>query len=470
MDGKRSWKKTEETEIDLMDLLYQLCTKWKQIVAFAFVFMVLAGAAGYVRIQKNVGKSDDVMQEETSMTPEEQQTVNDAVHLAEETARLEEYVENSILMQVDPMEKNRVMLLYSVEGTSGRPVTKIVESYLNYLSNGGVAQALKKAGSKSFRVDSRYLTETITAWQKTDNTFILTSGPGRELSGDAGQTVLYIETIGTNETMAKQLAEGIRKALQEHSKVISQTCGKHTLTLLESVAGVVIDSSLFTQQHDKRELLKTYRTNLNAAKESMNTVQKAVFEKTAGKQADTEKSMGMETASGRFPVKYLLIGCAAGVFIYCLCFTARYLVLDTVKSTAEFRSYYHLPLYGTISMKQKKKSRHVDGQEQILSRIRLACRKHGIQKLCLAADFMPSQPERLCLEQMAQQLQEQGIASVTLEDIGKNADVWDIAADMGTVLIVCRIGSSTHQMIDREMEVYLENGITVLGAAIVEGV
>lgn len=470
MNGKRSWKKTDEAEIDLMDLLHQLCMQWKKIALCAFVVMILAGVAGYFKIQRSVKEARAVTMEEADLTPEEKQAVEDALYLAKEVGGLEEYLEYSILMQMDPLEKNRVVSLYSIEDAPVRSVMKIAESYLNYINNGGAAQDLKKTDSKTYGMDSRYLSEVITAWQKTDGTYKMLIGQGSEFGEESDEMVLYVETSGTDKTMARRLADGIHKVLKEYSGDVSRVCGKHALILLGSEEGAVIDSGLFTQQHDKRELLKTYRGNLKTMQESLNTVQKAAFAEMGGKQTDTGEETESESKPSGFSVKYLLLGCFAGIFIYCLVFVLRYLLSDTVKSTAEFCSCYQLPFYGVVSVKQASKNRNTGEPERILSRIRLACKKYDIQKICLAAAFVPAQPERLCMEQIAKQLQEQGIEAVLVENAGKNTDAWDVAAEVGNVLLLCETGVTTHQLIDQEMEFYQENGVTVLGAAILEGI
>lgn len=478
MNEKRSWKKTEEAEIDLTDLLQKLGKRWKQIVVCALVFTVLAGAAGVVRTRNTqTGEADPAVKEETELTEEEQQAVTEALRLAKETKGLETYMERSVLMQADPFEKSRVVSLYSVEHASGRDMIKITECYLNYLNNGGAAQALQKTGGKNAGLSGRYLSEVITAWQKTDNTYKMMTDAK---SGNGPETaVFYVETVGKDKTMAQQMAEGIREALKDYQTDAVRTCGKHTLTRLSCITGTVTDNGLFTQQHERMELLKTYRTSLKAAEDALNTDQKEVYLKTAGRQKDPEENGQPQMTGGGFSVRYLIFGCIAGIFIYCAVFVIRYLLLDTIKSEAEFCACYRMPCYGmlagpaagssTPSARARRENEDAREQERIVNRIRLACQKRGIQKICLAADFVPAQQERLCLEHLAQRLQEWEIAALPLDDAGRNAAVWDTAAETGTVLLVCKTGCSTHRMVEREMEFYLENGITVLGAALLEG-
>ena len=46
MESQYSWKRTEDTEIDLTDLLYRLCVQWKRIAVCALAFALVFGGAG----------------------------------------------------------------------------------------------------------------------------------------------------------------------------------------------------------------------------------------------------------------------------------------------------------------------------------------------------------------------------------------------------------------------------------------
>ena len=65
---------------------------------------------------------------------------------------------------------------------------------------------------------------------------------------------------------------------------------------------------------------------------------------------------------------------------------------------------------------------------------------------------------------MAEQLQAWGIQTLIAENASGDTALWDTLAETGNVLLVCRIGTTTHRMIDDEMSFYQENGIAVIGA------
>ena len=115
MDGQYSWKRTEDIEIDFMNLLHRFLGQWKQILACALVFAVAGAGFGYVKNRSSTGVSEAVTAEETELTETELQNVKDAAALEAEIRGLEEYMGNSILMQIDPYNKHMVILLYSID-------------------------------------------------------------------------------------------------------------------------------------------------------------------------------------------------------------------------------------------------------------------------------------------------------------------------------------------------------------------
>ena len=105
---------------------------------------------------------------------------------------------------------------------------------------------------------------------------------------------------------------------------------------------------------------------------------------------------------------------------------------------------------------------------QMMNRVRLACQKQEASMICLATDFSLNEQEKECLDSVSKQLKEWGINTVLGENISGNISVWDKLTEAGIVLMVYKIGTTTHQMIDEEMNFYLENDIAVIGAVALE--
>lgn len=471
MDERNSWKKTQDKEIDLADLARRLCMRWKQAVLCAVAAVLIAGAYAYVK-NRDYKAADSAGMEESELVQEEEQDVEKALLLLEETEELEQYLNQSVLMRVNPYRRNRTMLLYSISGASNRTQAKIAEHYLSFLSCGGVTSALKEADSKTWNMESRYLEELILVWQKSDSTYrMITDSMENEIPAE---TLFYVEITGEDARMAEKLAEAVQSALKIHFQEVKETCGRHELSLISCEESVKMDASLQAQQSDRKKLLETTKADLKSVTDSFDEQQKHAFEmKEAGNYEAGEKE-GQKVSGISF--KYVLLGFFAGLCVYGGIYICWYLFSDTVKSGREFRACYAVPFYGSVafgkkSRRDRQKQHGPDGREgeQALNRIRFSCKRKNTGRVCLAAGFQPDSREREWLEGIARQLREQGTDTVIAEDIHADSSLWDVIADAQTAVMVEKTGIVTHSQIEKQMEFYLENEIAVLGAVILEG-
>lgn len=512
MNNDHSWYRTQEVEIDLLDLLRRLRIQWRKILICGLVAAVFAGGCSFLYSRNRLPETaaplmqEDAAQTETAavkvpLTKEEQkQGVEQAKQLQAEIDGLEGYLEDSILMQVDPFHKESRNLLFAIEGTQNWKAQKIAESYLNFLAY-GAAGAVKKADHSMEYIDNSYLSELITAIQKTNSTYNAENS-GQTLSG----ILLQVGVTGQDAKMAERLASDIQNVLQDHHIEVKNTCGSHTLTLLDDTAGERVDYTLLTQQREKRALLTTVRTSLKTLVDGFDEEQKALYkirsdEKDEEEQQPEMEEQGQELSAGQrkteeqgqelsagqaetdiqqgsISIIAILFGFLGGMLIYCAGYACWYMLRDTIRSEGEFKDHYTIPFYGSIpvykentitSSAQKKK--YQQRQTQLLSRIRLSCRKEGISRICLAVDALSETERQDALDTISLQLQELGIDAKLAENISGNPELWnsDLLVQAEAVILVCGLGSTTYRSVDDTMEFCVENGIAVLGAAALDG-
>lgn len=483
MIKNNDWKKTDEIEINLADLLRRLFMQWKQVLLCALAFALIAGVYGYLKNKASAAVLNDVA-EEVELTEEEQQSVMSAVELRAAARKAEEYLDGSLLMKTDPYHKNKVSLLYSIERAKRQNVQKITESYISYIVNGGAADALKKSDNKNWDIDQSYLSEVITAYQKTYGLpyqVVADSETDRDILTEA---LFYVDLTGVDAKMAEKLASDMQSVLKKHYAKVKDKAGSHKLTLLGMEKNIVFDSGLLAQQNEKNTQLATNLVNLKAMTDAFNDVQMAMYKKAAAikdeEEIDTDSKEDLaenlkETeGAGSLGIKYIVLGLFGGIFVYCGIFACWYLFQDTVKSEEEMKDLYTFPFYGGISVKNRTgnvkrkmlKTPDAYGQTDtwLANRIRFACKKQGITKLCAAADFSFNIREKECLENIAKQLESFEIHTVIAENASEDTALWDTLMETGNVLMVCRIDTTTHRMIDDAMRFYGQNGICVIGA------
>lgn len=461
MNQECSWKRTQEAETDLLDLFGSLRTQWKKILACGLVSAVLAGGGSFFYSRSHPLRVSDAAWEEAaaqttaeeSKAPltKEQQEQNGAraAQLQENIKRLETYLENSVLMQVDPFHKDSRNLLFAIEDAQSHRVQKIMESYLGFLTY-GAADAVKKSDASMKQIESSYLAELITPAQKAGSSY-----QSEEHAQTLSAVVLQVTVTGSDAGMAERLAADLQNVLQEYSQKVKKDCGSHKLTLLEQTAGERVDSTLLTQQREKQTLLATDRASLKTLMESGTAVSQNQAE-PSGQQPDAAKEPQDAAAKGSVSAVAVCFGFLGGTLLYCAVYACWYMLQDVVHSDREFRHHYAIPFYGSLR------------QAQTSGRIRLLCSRQGITQLCMAVDTSFVKKEQEALELWIRQLQEESIQVHLAENLSANPDLWDsgLLTQAQAVLLVCGLGATSCHTVDDTMQFCLENDIPVLGAAV----
>ncbi len=467
MDKQYPWKRAEEIEIDLADIMRKLCGRWKRIALCALACALLFGGYGWIR-----GKADlkaaqsaaagELLSKEDgdALTETEKQAVADAVQLEHELGGLEMYLDNSVLMQIDAYHKNRTVMLYGIHHAKRQELAAITESYLSFLLHGGAADALKKSGSR-WNMDKSCLAELIYAYQKTYSSPYQLAVENLADERQTAESLFYVEITGKNAVQTAQLAQDVQDVLEEYFSAVSKTAGNHQIALISEMESVTADTSLQAQQHEKKALLSSNRASLRAMTDAFNEKQMAAYMEAAGVK-DSRKGQENEEIrqAPALNAKYILLGLLGGIFVYCTVFSCGYLFRDTVKSSEEMKRMYTFPVYGSVYLKNET------GRAQVLNRIRLACKNQGIKKLCAASEFAFEEQERECMKSIAKQLKDWGIDIVISENASADTAMWDMIADTGNVLLLCKIDVTTHRMIDEAMSFYMENAIAVAGVVV----
>lgn len=474
MNRNCSWKKSQELEIDLTEMIKGFCRQWRLILLCALAAAVLAGGYGFFRnksIQNGLEMSEP---KEDSLDWEEQNMAEEAAELAVQVNEMHEYLNESILMQVNPYQCSYAVSLYSIDGVTGLNQTKVVENYLNFLTNGGVIDALKQYNKKTWGMESRFLGELISAWYKTGGTNQSDINSGAD--GLTAAPVLYVQVTGKDSRMVRCLAEDIQAVLKDYSVSVKKTCGRHKLELVSHEESVKTDRNLQALQNEKKSAFKTDTANLKAITDAFSREQWNVYEKISGVQKQKDEITVADHTNEEVSYKFVLLGFIGGAFVFFVIYAGWYVLHDTIKSPGEFRSYYTIPLYGSIlfhdSRKKKKgqKDIHAKEAEKVLNRLKIVCANKEISKISLSADFILDSQEQKCVQGMAEQIRAWGIEASVIENIREDSAGWSTAAESGTILMLCRTGTTTRRIIDEEMEVCLENGIKVIGAVIMENI
>lgn len=477
MNDIKPWRRKEETEINLIASFKPLIRQWKQMLLCAVILACLLCAYKFQQDSIPMQEIENTTpgEESIKMTDDQQRQVNTAVILRKKVETAQTYLNESILMQLDPSHVCQATLLYSIDDANKDKKQKIIQSYMSFVNDGAALEALVKADSQ-WANQQEYLVELFSATLADSNPqWILTEQDIQE------PTLFYVKISAENSSMAEKIIATLQEAIDDYHTSVNKIAGHHSLNLLSNQQMVKADRDIREKQQNSITQLSTNQMNLNNLITGFDENQKNAYEQMFSKKTEQNTSKNFENAKvkSNINVKWLLLGFVGGIFVYCLVFVCWYLLRDTVKNTDELRENYVFPVYGGIHLYKGKKGNgedlsivQKDGFErekaQMLNRIRLSCQQQEITEICLATDFSLSEQEKEFMAVVSKQLSEWKIKTVLVENITGNISMWDAMTSIGKLLLVCRINKTTHRMIDEEMAFFNENHLEVLGAVTLE--
>jgi len=143
MDNKKIGK--FDIDIEIKDLLWELVRGWRLIVVLALVCGIGLAAVQY---RSDASKTEITSVKKTqeelekAMGEQDLDEVTAAVALKRQADELSAYMENSILMRLNPYEENVVFLQYYVEADNEKVATDANDAYVTYIGQGALETEL----------------------------------------------------------------------------------------------------------------------------------------------------------------------------------------------------------------------------------------------------------------------------------------------------------------------------------------
>lgn len=377
--------------IDICHMLRCIAKKWWEILIAMIVCAVLLGGLSYYKNAKGLAAAaESAAAEEDGQT----ETVSQILMTSEEEI-LEQsglsrkaaeevlyytnkyyynkmqyehqstYIEDSILMQLDPNKVWTVTLYYDLslsgnEGPGQSTDCTLAAAYLSRISSEEVYEEI--AGELGEGVQSGYLAEIITG--SSLDTFLdredVTVLSGKE---DFKIVIRYTDREGC-EKIARIVKEKIEASIPE----ITGEMGAHTIKLVGESREQRADAELLNEQKNAIAALANLsdnvinaRTNIEASEESVfyelleyyeaRDAEKAVVLQQAGSgdgEADDagENQEKNETKmKPRVSKKYVALGLFLGIFLAAAYEACRYFFSHTLKQKKELEEGYGLTVY-----------------------------------------------------------------------------------------------------------------------------
>ena len=481
-------------EIDLLDMIADVLSHWRGLIVALILGAVLLGGVSYMRsfrTVQNVQQQETVEQEEATVQEQLEQSLDDKSLATVLTVLDDEkeydlkktYSENSIYMQLNPLQTVQTELIYQVQTTDVNMHGQLGVLYTSLLNNVGLYDWV----AQQTGTEARYVGELISAETMSNLTL-----PSKEMT--LGTNYVKVSILQSDAKACQKLTDAVKAYISEEQRQLSNELGQHALVLVSETTGVVMNKNILNNQVICRNEIASLQSTIAAAKADFTEEQKKYYElltweeaKQAEQPAQPEQNVTAEEDPVPTPAvskKYVLLGAVLFAFVYALVICMAYIFNTKLRETDELQHIYGIPQIGLVVRDTGRKvfldkwvdSLHHYGKrkftaeqsmELAFAAIKIAAGKNGLNNICLMGCNMSTGADKVC-ESLKAALEKEQIGVSILDNVLYDAEAMEKMDDMQGAVLVEKAGSTLYNEVTSELELLKRQDIRVLGGIIVE--
>lgn len=357
-----------ETEIDLIDLMFFFLRQWKTFLLAVLLGLILG--AGIYMLKKpadTVGLSSAEMMEITAeeIDPAVLQKMEQAARYRQLYDQQLEYEQNSIIMQMDAGEVYTGGLEYYLSADDNN-TWKLSELYQNLLNDSKLFEDI--CAGLPFGMKEQYLREILSCTaEQMDNSL---SGIGYEDLGLAirnnNAVVLTYNVSYTDESGCSKILGIVKNYINEMDQKFHEKYGDYEFENIGEFTSVATNQDYWDRQKSCIDTVNSYLNNILTLEKEFSgdnlNYYKAVYlkeEMADGQEAEPLAGNETEETSDNL-FKWLLIG----VLLLCVCwggyYLMKYLMDHRVKTSDELQTGYGLQILGRLRV-EGRQQRGING-------------------------------------------------------------------------------------------------------------
>lgn len=225
----------DNTIIDVKDLLWRIFSSWKCLLIFVLVLSICITTVFYLkdlRDYNNQVKAQEVLNKElsdeekedllSSLTDADRKKIESLLSASKTIDRLQSYMNNSLLMKLDPFNMDVAEFDYMISADSGNvtgTAGAIIDTYSRYVRSDAFLKAIQEAFSE--KGDLHSINEMV-------------QFNSSNLYDSMTEVVFCVRIILPNNDVKDTVLEAVQSELQEAYDSVSKGVGKHKLKLLKT--------------------------------------------------------------------------------------------------------------------------------------------------------------------------------------------------------------------------------------------
>ena len=439
--------------------------------------------------------------------------------------RYEEYFEESVLMNLDPNAVPQAVLVYSVDAKDQTEAENITALYIQMLKSGKLAEHLseldgsmtKAAASELISVSGSYDTGSTMVFQDTFASAYGTAHTATTSDSDPAVSFTVILRNRTEEAVVP-MADAADEYIGRLSKDNAFSGKSHTCKLAARSEGVVMDAELMEKQKVLTDAVYAYSNITNYAATSRDKLKgsglayynvlkelekefaapdpRKTADDATGSSAEatgssaetagnTAGTASVSTAKPSINKKYIIIGFVAGAFVYAGVLLLIYLLDSRIHYTDDLNVLYGLSRIGSIPDEKKwNRSAYTRWLRKIRDRgnrffardkaVELSCTgirtlagKKELSSVCVIGCSMEGQTGEVA-SSIVNSVSGSGLKAEAIADILYDADAYNKFCSYQGVVLLEKAGETMYEEIMNELRKITDQGLTLLGAVVVE--
>lgn len=487
----------DDTEINLLDLMFYLLKRWRGLLLAVVLGAVLGFGIYLVKDHRQKTEQADRATaaeniDETEEFDESTYDISDDVEANMELAyqycqmyrKQLEYNQKSIIMQLDPNAVYMGELKYYL--SAGADTGLVSALYQNILSDKDLLTELQQVSGLDCEVP--YMKELISSDISRENDSsvninnLLSDITDSMASVTKNAFVIY-QVISTNEDSCERMIQVLREKVQQLNEECADNYENFRAIEVNDAVRKVTDNSYLNLQKNNVDQLNTYLTNVQKLENALTDSEKEYYckkylarEYTNENEDQTSITLTVEIEPVS-KVKWIFIGAFLGILFWG-CFEFLKYVLDgTIKTGNEAHTLTHLPIIGRhedLSAEKNKIDRIIgrlqrkvigvgDSLDYIVSVVMAVKGAEMHCSLCVPRE--PAETRRI-----TKILAEKCKNLCKVEYCSNDLLSMETTKVSGKEIIVVSTGKTKRSELERELEICYLQHIEILGLIIVENI
>ena len=482
-------------EIDLLDMIADVLSHWRGLIVALVLGAVLLGGLSYTRsfrtiqiaqqqepvVQDEVTVQAQLSRLEQSLDDKSRAMVLTVVDDEKEYDLKKTYSENSVYMQLNPLQTVQTELIYQVQTADGSLDGQLGAIYTSLLNNVGLYDWV----AHQTEIEAGYVGELISA--ETVSSLTIQWQQAMSL----GTNCVKVSILQSDTEACQKLAEAVKTYISEEQKQLNNELGQHALVLVSETTGFVMNKDLMDEQIKCRNEMASLQSTIATAKVGFTEEQKQYYELLTWEEAEQSEQLAQNVTAEENPVptpavskKYVLLGAVLFAFVYALVICMVYIFSTKLRVSDELQSIYGIPQIGLVVRESgrkvfldkwvdslrhygKRKFTAEQSMELAFAAIKIAAVKNGLNNICLMGCNMSAGADKVC-ESLKAALEKEQISVSVLDNVLYDAEAMEKMDAMQGAVLVEKAGSTLYNEVAGELELLKRQDIRVLGGIIVE--